>query len=193
MLPALPLILTLVAGQPTPPSASVRAYLRALHAMDAVTMERFLAGDFVVIGPDGTVPFEGARGLETAAWERVMKTNWGYQIIGEHGDSITVIATERSEFYRLLGFRTEVSVFVVRDGLIRSEVTKYLTVSKGSQDLAYGAFKRWLLANLPSPEPDLVGEGGHLYFSGRSAPKMLAWLRKWHASPEGRALRAGLS
>jgi hypothetical protein len=135
-----------------------------------------------VIGTDGAAkPYDRALALRICDWEREMHTEWTAQVIGSDKSNVSVVLTERSDYYRLLGLGsgTQVVTYVVESGRIRQEVTRFIVEEHGKQADAFGRFKSWLVTALDRREPDLVRSDGSLIFDGKSAPRMRYWLERW--------------
>lgn len=162
--------------------AVVRDYLSALQRLDAEAMNRYLADDFVVVSTDGTAkPYDPAVALRTCEWEREMHTEWTAQVIGADKSSVSVVLTERSDYYRLLGLGsgTQVVTYIVESGRIRREVVRFVVEEHGTQADAFGRFSTWLVTALDRREPALLRSDGTLIFDGKSAPRMRYWLERW--------------
>jgi hypothetical protein len=147
-------------------------------------MEKYLADDYAGVQQDGSeVLYDRARAYHIADWERGMNTKWNYKILGVHNNNVTVLLTEDSYYFTYLGLgtRTQVTVYLVEEGKIKKAVSKLDVQERSSQGEEYQKFKTWLLKQLDRSEPELVNDNGGLIFNGKSAPRMLYWLKKWHA------------
>ena len=82
----------------------MRQYLEALKRLDQDALERFFAPDAVLQRADGTqVPLDRRQNRRFREFERGTHTQWTYKIVGVKRDQVTVILTEQSEYYKLLG------------------------------------------------------------------------------------------
>lgn len=165
------------------PVETVRRLCEARKALDAGQMEAVLAEDYRGEQPDGSeIPYDRERGRQVVEWERVMNTRWDYRVLGVDGDAVTVLLTEQSAYFDLLGIgtRTQVTVYFVEGGRVSRSLSKLDVQERGSQAREYRRFHDWLLQQMEHPEPELVGPDGRLIFDARGASRMLVWLRKWH-------------
>ncbi len=110
-----------------------------------------------------------------------MKTKWSYEIISVNQNKVTAILREKNDYFTLLdlGIRTQVSEYSVESGKIRHSVSKVVVEERGTQSEAYKKFRDWLLSQPNLSEPDLLDSYNNLKFDGKSAPRMLYWLKKW--------------
>lgn len=187
MILALFMLIPLATNLSQDPVTTVRAYLEAVKALDAERMQRYLADDYTLVESNGKErAYNRSRAYPICDWERVMHTKWSYKIIGVNKNSVSVVLTEKNDYFTLLGlgFRTQITVYIVESGKIKRGVSKYVVEERGTQGEEYSKFKTWLLNNLERPEPDLVNAGGGLMFDGKSAPRMLYWLRRWNRLQE---------
>lgn len=190
------LLLTITASQLQNPAQTVRSFCEARKALDAARMEKVLADDYAGVQQDGSeVPYNRQLAYHIADWERAMNTKWDYRILGVNDNAVTVMLTEKSDYFALLGVgtRTQVTVYIVQGGKIKKGVSKLDVQEHGSQAEEFRKFKTWLLQQLDSPEPQLVGPTGNLIFNGRSAPRMLYWLKKWDKLKKSNKNKSGSS
>lgn len=174
-----------VGGPQEPPVETVRRLCEARKALDAVQMDALIADDYQAEQPDGSkISYDRSRGRQTADWERVMGTRWDYRVLGVDGNAVTVLLTEQSAYFDLLGIgtRTQVTVYFADRGKVSGSLSKLDVQEHGSQSKEFRRFHAWLLEQLEQPEPDLVGPDGRLIFDGKGAARMLPWLAKWHAA-----------
>lgn len=165
------------------PEATVRRLCEARKALDAAQMEAVLAEDYRGEQSDGSeIAYDRERGRQTADWERVMSTRWDYRILGVDGSAVTVLLTEESAYFDLLGIgtRTQVTVYFVDGGKVSRSLSKLDVQKHGSQAQEFRRFHAWLLQQIEQPEPELIGPDGRLIFDGKGAARMLHWLTKWH-------------
>ena len=162
-------------------------YLQALERLDHEAMAVHWAPDVTTGGPDGEArPVQPGFARDMRAYERAVRTRWGYSIDSVRGDSAFATLTESNEFYDLLGVgpRTQSEVYVVRDGRIRSMWGVSETHPGGDFDSIYLAFKRWVIDTAKVRDPVLVGDGV-LRFTAKSAAPMRKWLDAWRRRAEG--------
>lgn len=165
------------------PVEIVRRLCEARKALDPGQMEAVLAVDYRGEQPDGSViPCDRERGRRTVEWERGMDTRWDCRLLGVDGNAVKVLLTEESAYFDLLGIgtRTQVTVYFVEGGRVARSLSKLDVQQRGSQAREYGRFQEWLLQQMDPPDPELVGPDGRLLFDGRSAARMLTWLKRWH-------------
>lgn len=177
------ILLAITASQAQDPVDTVRLFCEARKDLDAARMEKVLADDYAGVQQDGSeVPYNRALAYPIADWEQAMNTKWNYKILGVNENAVTVMLTEKSDYFTYLsiGTRTQVTVYIVEGGKIKRGVSKLDVQERGSQGEEFRKFKTWLLDQLDRPEPNLVGPSGNLIFNGKSAPRMLYWLKKWH-------------
>jgi hypothetical protein len=162
---------------------TMRKYLDALKTLDQDALEKFFAADAVFQRADGTqVPLDRRQNRRFREFERGTHTQWTYRIVGVKRDQVTVILTEQSEYYKLLGVgkRTSMVVYEVRDGLVHMIRTLGQVHESGDEGEAATAFHEWL-----DHQPAAAGIGlvrdGHLVYDAVSARTMLPWLRKWRS------------
>lgn len=170
-------------GMQEPPVETVRRLCEARKALDATQMEAVLAEDYRGVQPDGSeIAYDRERGRQTADWERVMGTRWDYRILGVDGSAVTVLLTEESAYFDLLGIgtRTQVTVYFVDGGKVSRSLSKLDVQERGSQAQEFRRFHAWLLQQIEQPEPELIGPDGRLIFDGKGGARMLFWLKKWH-------------
>ena len=169
------------------PEETVRRLCEARKALDAAQLERLLAEDYHGEQPDGSkTPYDRDRGRHIAEWERVMNTRWDYRILGVDGNAVTVLLSEQSDYFDLLGIgtRTQVTVYFVDAERVSRSLSKLDVQERGSQAKEFRRFHAWLLQQLEHPEPDLVGPDGRLIFDGKGAARMLFWLKRWRAAQD---------
>lgn len=164
------------------PLAVVVGYLEAVKAMNPEQMNKQVADDYKLVPTDGPERlYNQDLAYPITDWERGMNTRWSYEIINEHQNTVTVISTEKNDFFTLLGLgqRTQVSEYSVEGGKIIRSVSKVVVERFGTQSDAYRKFTSWLFSQPELSEPDLIDSNNRLIFNGKSAPRMLYWLRKW--------------
>lgn len=171
-------------GPQEAPVETVRRLCEARKALDAGRMEALLAEDYRGLQPDGSeVAYDRDRGRHIVEWERAMNTRWDYRVLGVDGDAVTVLLTEQSAYFDLLGIgtRTQVTVYFAAGGKVSRSQSKLDVQEHGSQAKAFRRFQDWLLRQMEQPEPELIGADGRLIFDAKGGARMLHWLTKWNA------------
>lgn len=180
------LLFTLVlfsTGSAQTPINTVRDYLEAMKAMKAEEMIKYVANDYTLVSTDGAERlYKRDLAFPICDWERGMNTEWSYEIIGVNQNKITVILKEKNDYFTLLdlGMRTQVSEYSVESGKIRRSISKVVVEERGTQSDAYKKFVTWLIAQPNLSEPELLDNNNNLKFDGKSAPRMLHWLKIWN-------------
>jgi hypothetical protein len=178
------LICFAVSGAAQSPVETMRRYLDALKALNQDDLEKFFAPGAAFLCADGTkAPLDRRQNRSFREFERGTHTRWMYRIAGVNGDLVTVILTEQSEYYRLLGVgkRTSMVVYEVRGGLVQTIRTLGQAHEHGDEGEAAGAFREWLDHQPVAKEMGLVRDG-RLVYDAASARAMLPWLRMWRSS-----------
>jgi hypothetical protein len=164
-------------------AAIVSTYCDARKAMDAAQMEKCIADSFFLVSDNGSATlYNRSSAYPICEWEQLMNTKWTYTILGIDSNVVTVLLKEENDYYELLGLGAGVQVteYTVKENKIEKGVSKLFITEKGTQSKAYRLFSAWLFSQPGLSEPDLVRSDGRMIFDGKSAPRMLYWLKKWN-------------
>lgn len=178
------LAIQLLAG-PRDPVAVVTEYLEATRALDPGRMDAVLATEYRLYDSDGSSRLHRRELVPPITeWEKGMHTRWSYRILGVHGDTVTALLEEESDYFTLLGLERGIQVrsYLVHEGKIVESHGHLFMTAKRSQGEALAEFKQWFRANADRPEPEMIGPDGGLKLTGASAKPMLFWMRRWRAA-----------
>jgi hypothetical protein len=138
--------------------------------------------------PLQTVAFDDKRNKQecfvSSACYSFGHTVWAHsgRIIAVDADAVCVLETEDNDHYDLLGAgsATQIVVYHVGNGRIRSSDTLFHINATGKQDELSTRFREWLVKQPGGADPTIVRDN-RLIFDGASAVHMLPWLERWKA------------
>ena len=171
-------------AQNAAPADVVRAYLEALKALDAHTLESYWADDARVLRNGAWEPVSRGQ-ADMRDFERVMHTKWTYRIDSVSEEGVTAVMTEENDFYDALGVgkRTQVITYVVKDGKIVEIRPVSMQQEHGTYLDEYRRFRAWLQRQQAGNDPDIMRDGDFV-FTSRSAEKMRPWLDRYRTRPQ---------
>jgi hypothetical protein len=113
-------------------------------------------------------------------FERKTYTKWTFKILRANRDSVFVVEKEASLFYDCLGIgtRTSIDCYILKDRLIKGDITISMHHEHGEYKQAKANFIKWLMGTTAKNDP-LIINGEDLVYNGASAVKLKPWLLKW--------------
>lgn len=156
-------------------------FCKAREAMDKMAVRPFLTDSTISVDMNGVSrPYKRGES-DICEFEKRTNTIWEHEILCANDNVVTVVAKETSDFYNLLNLGAQIEVLDLHmyEGKVAKLVMKTITTYKSSQNVEYSGFKRWLFSQKNISEPELIKPDSTLYFTGKSAPRMVFWLQKW--------------